>query len=83
MDENKSSGKKRNLKPIIIAVVMVVIVAGIGGGGFYVYKYINELKQESETGIKSEPNVFFNDEDAETAKKVTMAGLLQMWDLRT
>ena len=73
MDNDNLSGnisesipkKNKSKKPIIILII-IVIAAVLAAGGYFLFGYINQLKADANNnGIVTEPNVFFNDEDAE------------------
>ncbi len=76
MDDNNISEKETKLPEtkkkklsfkVIIVVLAVVILGALVCGGIYLKNYINEIKADS--GIKEEPNVFFDDESAEEYMK--------------
>ncbi len=71
MSENKSN------KGIIIALIAVIVVLIIGGAGFFVYyEFFREEEQSQQQGIVEEPNMFFNDEDAEEYMKDKVSSIL-------
>jgi cell division protein YceG involved in septum cleavage len=65
-NEIAEKSSKKKFSPLII-VLIVIIIALIGGGAFFAVNYFNSSKDSDtdENGIKTEPNVFLNDEDAE------------------
>lgn len=67
MSDNDSLESKKKIEPIMIIIpIVAVIVIGVAVGGYYLNNYIKGLKsQYTESGVVTDPNVFFNDEDAE------------------
>ncbi len=61
MAEESNSSKKK-ISPVTI--VLVVIIIALVGGGVYAYQQLSTQMTENQ-GIKTEPNVVLNDEDAE------------------
>lgn len=55
---------KKKFNPVI-AILIVIIIALIGGAAVFGMKYLEAVNSKQESGIKTEPNVFLNDEDAE------------------
>lgn len=60
-----ASPQKKNSSPKMLIILVLVIV--IGGGAVWAVNYINQLKGElaNSGGIKTEPNMFMSDEEAE------------------
>ena len=59
--EDNNPNKKSKAMFIVIPVVIVLVI--VVCGGYFTMNYIKELKENS--GIKTESNVFFDDEEAE------------------